>query len=84
MKEERARSNRISRLRKSSIFAELSFSDDGKKLCGVVLRAQNEDAEKVMDDIMMGRIKGLEYCEAKSIKMTAGGGDTHCFVISDQ
>lgn len=77
-----ARLNKINRLRESSIFVELSFSDDGKKLQGLIFRPQNEDAEKIMSDLMDGEIRGLEYCEPQNIKMVGGGQSCYHFAIS--
>lgn len=66
-----------------NIKAVPSFDKSGKRILGLVLKAQDSRSEEVLNDILDGKIKGLEYCEDKRIKMTAGGGDTYCFVISE-
>ncbi|MBI2627137.1 MAG: hypothetical protein HYW77_02745 [Parcubacteria group bacterium] len=66
-----------------NIKAMLSFDKSGERILCLILEAQDSQSEEILSDILNGKIKGLEYCKDKRIKMAAGGGNTYCFVISE-
>ncbi len=48
-----------------------------KKLYSITLEAVNKQGIECIEGLMNGKIQGLEYCQAKSIKAIAGGGGVY-------
>jgi len=55
--------------------AELIF--DKGRFSGFVLRGYSCSERKLIDDLMDGKIPGLEYCEDKKIRPFAGGAGSY-------
>lgn len=64
--------------------ASLEFTLRPKRLYAITLEATNEKGIDFVEELMDGKIKGLEYCEIKTIKAIAGGAGSYVLDLNPE